>query len=77
MLIDKVGLDAALIWDEVERNAVQILTIVGDVFARPLLAALEAEPDRWDLSQPARDHVERRHVEPRGEARRCSTTCRT
>ena len=38
------------IWGEVERNAVQILTIVGDVFARPLLAALDAEPDRWDLS---------------------------
>ena len=50
VLIDKVGLDAALIWSEVERNAVQILTIVGDVFARPLLAALDAEPDRWDLS---------------------------
>jgi acyl-CoA synthetase (AMP-forming)/AMP-acid ligase II len=49
VLIDKVGLDAALIWSEVERNAVQILTIVGDVFARPLLAALDAEPSRWDL----------------------------
>ena len=30
---------------------VQVLTIVGDVFARPLLAALDAEPDRWDLSR--------------------------
>ena len=50
VLIDRTGLDAALIWSEVERNKVQILTIVGDVFARPLLAALEAEPDRWDLS---------------------------
>jgi 3-oxocholest-4-en-26-oate---CoA ligase len=50
VLIDKVGLDAPLIWTEIERNAVQILTIVGDVFARPLLAALEAEPARWDLS---------------------------
>ncbi len=50
VLIDRVGLDASLIWSEVERNAVQVLTIVGDVFARPLLAALDAEPDRWDLS---------------------------
>jgi 3-oxocholest-4-en-26-oate---CoA ligase len=50
VLIDKVGLDAARIWGEVERNAVQILTIVGDVFARPLLAALDAEPNRWDLT---------------------------
>src|SRR6185312_778299 len=29
---------------------VQTLTIVGDVFARPLLDALRAHPDRWDLS---------------------------
>ncbi|MGZ6975682.1 MAG: AMP-binding protein [Acidimicrobiia bacterium] len=50
VLIDKVGLDAALIWSEVERNAVQILTIVGDVVARPLVTALDAEPARWDLS---------------------------
>jgi 3-oxocholest-4-en-26-oate---CoA ligase len=50
VLIDQVGLDAALIWSEVERNAVQVLTIVGDVFARPLLTALEAEPGRFDLS---------------------------
>ena len=28
----------------------QVLTIVGDVFARPLLDALDAAPDRWDLT---------------------------
>ncbi len=28
----------------------QTLTIVGDVFARPLLDALRAHPDRWDLA---------------------------
>lgn len=50
VLVDRTGLDAALIWGEVERNHVQVLTIVGDAFARPLLAALRAEPDRWDLS---------------------------
>jgi 3-oxocholest-4-en-26-oate---CoA ligase len=50
VLVDRPGLDPALIWDEVERNAVQVLTIVGDVFARPLLAALAAAPSRWDLS---------------------------
>jgi fatty-acyl-CoA synthase len=50
VLIDKVGMDSELIWSEVERNTVQILTIVGDVFARPLLAALDAEPTRFDLS---------------------------
>jgi fatty-acyl-CoA synthase len=50
VLIDRIGLDAARIWGEVERNGVQVLTIVGDVFARPLVAALDAEPARWDLS---------------------------
>jgi 3-oxocholest-4-en-26-oate---CoA ligase len=50
ILIDAAGLDPARVWSEVERNAVEVLTIVGDVFARPLLAALEAEPSGWDLS---------------------------
>jgi fatty-acyl-CoA synthase len=50
VLIDAPGLDPARVWNEVERNAVEVLTIVGDVFARPLLAALDAEPARWDLS---------------------------
>lgn len=50
VLVDRIGLDAPSLWTEVERNAVEVLTIVGDVFARPLLDALEAEPDRWDLS---------------------------
>ncbi|MEX2267437.1 MAG: AMP-binding protein [Acidimicrobiia bacterium] len=50
VLIDRVGLDPQLLWSEVERNDVAVLTIVGDVFARPLLAALDAEPTRWDLS---------------------------
>jgi fatty-acyl-CoA synthase len=50
VLIDDAGLDPPRVWAEVERNAVQVLTIVGDVFARPLLAALDAEPERWDLS---------------------------
>ena len=35
--------------DTVERERVSELTIVGDAFARPLLAALDAQPDRWDL----------------------------
>lgn len=50
VLVDQPGLDPVRVWGEVERNAVQVLTIVGDVFARPLLAALAAEPARWDLS---------------------------
>jgi|tagenome__1003787_1003787.scaffolds.fasta_scaffold20957360_2 acyl-CoA synthetase (AMP-forming)/AMP-acid ligase II len=50
VLVDRPGLDVLEIWDAVERERVGILTIVGDVFARPLLDALDAEPARWDLS---------------------------
>ncbi len=50
VLDDAPGLDADRLWGAVERNAVAVLTIVGDVFARPLLAALEAAPGRYDLS---------------------------
>ena len=50
VLIDQQGLDPVLLWDTVARERVQALTIVGDVFARPLLDALRAAPDRWDLS---------------------------
>ncbi len=50
VLIDEMGLDVDRIWNEVERNQVAVVTIVGDVFARPLLDALNREPDRWSLS---------------------------
>jgi acyl-CoA synthetase (AMP-forming)/AMP-acid ligase II len=50
VLVDSMRLEPERIWTEVERNHVQVLTIVGDVFARPLLDALETEPTRWDLS---------------------------
>lgn len=49
VLVDRVGLDAALLWDQVVTHDVAVLTIVGDVFARPLLDELEQHPDRWDL----------------------------
>jgi 3-oxocholest-4-en-26-oate---CoA ligase len=37
-------------FDIVERESVNWAVIVGDAFAKPLLAALEAEPSRWNLS---------------------------
>jgi acyl-CoA synthetase (AMP-forming)/AMP-acid ligase II len=42
--------DAAELWEVVEREHVQMLAVVGDVFARPMLDALDAEPSRWQLS---------------------------
>jgi acyl-CoA synthetase (AMP-forming)/AMP-acid ligase II len=49
VLLDTPRLDADAVWDAVEREHVQACTIVGDAFARPLLAALDAAPHRWDL----------------------------
>jgi 3-oxocholest-4-en-26-oate---CoA ligase len=37
-------------FDIVERESVNWAVIVGDAFAKPLLAALDANPHRWDLS---------------------------
>jgi acyl-CoA synthetase (AMP-forming)/AMP-acid ligase II len=50
VLLDTQRLDADAAWDAIEREHVQVCTIVGDAFARPLLAALDAAPARWDLT---------------------------
>jgi acyl-CoA synthetase (AMP-forming)/AMP-acid ligase II len=49
VLLDRAHLDPVAIWDAVEREQVNLLTIVGDAFGRPLLGALDDEPGRWDL----------------------------
>ncbi len=36
--------------DNLDSVGVKSTFIVGDAFAKPMLAALDAEPDRWDLS---------------------------
>jgi acyl-CoA synthetase (AMP-forming)/AMP-acid ligase II len=36
--------------DTIEREGVNIIAIVGDAFAKPMLRALDADPGRWDLS---------------------------
>jgi 3-oxocholest-4-en-26-oate---CoA ligase len=50
VLLDTPRLDPEAVWSAIERERVAVCTIVGDAFARPMLAALEAEPSRWDLS---------------------------
>jgi len=44
------SLDGGHVWDIVEREKVNSLSIVGDAMAIPLLDALRENPDRWDLS---------------------------
>ena len=36
--------------DTLERESVKSTFIVGDAFAKPMLAAIAADPERWDLS---------------------------
>ncbi len=36
--------------DAVEQHGINSTSIVGDAFAKPILRALDAEPERWDIS---------------------------
>src|SRR5262249_33821420 len=42
--------DATELLDVVERRSVNTVVLVGDVVAKPILAALDAQPGHWDLS---------------------------
>lgn len=42
--------DPVELLDTVQRERVNGLIIVGDAFAKPILATLDAEPGRWDLT---------------------------
>ncbi len=41
--------DPVELLDTVERDRINSMSIVGDAFAKPILRALDAEPDRWDI----------------------------
>ncbi len=43
-------LDIEELFATVERRKIKSIFIVGDAFAKPMLAALDAEPGRWDIS---------------------------
>jgi len=49
-LLESRKYDPIELLDTVEREKVNGLVIVGDPFSRPLLAALEEHPGKWDLS---------------------------
>jgi len=42
--------DAAELWSAVDRHRVGTIAIVGDVFAKPMLRALQENPGKWDVS---------------------------
>ncbi len=50
VLLPSAQFDPEELWNEAARHRVTRVLIVGDVFARPMVRALSAEPGRWDLS---------------------------
>ena len=42
--------DAEEVWNLIERERANSVLIAGDAMGRPMIEALEAHPDRWDLS---------------------------
>jgi 3-oxocholest-4-en-26-oate---CoA ligase len=48
--LDNRSLDAHELWRTVEARRVQMLAIVGDAFAKPLLRALDEKPGAYDLA---------------------------
>lgn len=41
--------DPAELLDTIERSQINSISIVGDAFAKPILRALDAEPERWNI----------------------------
>ncbi|EAW41412.1 acyl-CoA synthase [marine gamma proteobacterium HTCC2080] len=50
VMLESRGLKPEEVWDAIDQHKIAQLVIVGDAFAKPLLRALEAEPDRWNTS---------------------------
>ncbi len=43
-------LEPEAVWQAVQDEGVNTMTVVGDAVGRPIVAAWQAEPDRWDAS---------------------------
>ena len=50
VLLSERNYDPVELLDTIERDRANVVVIVGDAFAKPMLRALDAEPGRWDLS---------------------------
>jgi 3-oxocholest-4-en-26-oate---CoA ligase len=50
VLLESRTFDPAAVWTTVTGERVKTLSIIGDAMAKPLLAELDAQPGRWDLS---------------------------
>jgi len=50
VMLESRHLDPEALLGTVEKERITEISIVGDAFAKPLLAALDANPGRWDIS---------------------------
>jgi 3-oxocholest-4-en-26-oate---CoA ligase len=50
VLLEERNYDPVELLDTVQREKANLVVIVGDAFAKPMLRALDADPDHWDLS---------------------------
>src|SRR6202044_2911700 len=50
VLLEQASFSAEELLDTVEREKVNSVGWVGDAFAKPVLAALDSDPQRWDLT---------------------------
>jgi fatty-acyl-CoA synthase len=50
VLLTGRSFDPAELFDTIERERANSVVMIGDVHGKPMLDALDAEPDRWDLS---------------------------
>ena len=48
--LESRSFDAAELLDAIEREGINLMSMVGDAFGKPILKALDANPDKWDLS---------------------------
>ncbi len=50
VMLESRHLDPEALLDTIQAERITEISIVGDAFAKPLLAALDANPGRWDIS---------------------------
>ena len=48
--LESRSFDASELLDAIEREGINLISMVGDAFGKPILKALDANPDKWDLS---------------------------
>ena len=48
--LESRSFDASELLDSIEREGINLISMVGDAFGKPILKALDTNPGRWNLS---------------------------